>query len=1256
MFFVFLFCFYANTSNLYSQSSNQNYIKTTTPVSAVTTETALNSLPTSSKVENITYFDGLGRTIQTVSKRSSPLSKDMVQNIIYDQYGRTPRNYLPYVDATVDGSYKTNATADQAAFYTNTFMVAHTTTPYGDAVYDGSPLNKVQGTSAPDADWQPGQHTTEIQEKANAANEVRLWQITGGDCISSSFYAANQLSKVKVTDPNGGYSYTFTDKLGQTVMVQRYIRSISKSIHVFAYTYYVYDDFGNLSYVISPKANDLMNTSTVYSVNALSEDLVFKYIYDERHRLVEKKTPGADWQYIVYNQLNQPVLTQDGNLRAQNKWNFIKYDVLGRAILTGLFNASSLPLYQTRASAQAQLNANQADIGESEVPQDVSNPYGYTNITLPYLNLDILTVNFYDDYDFDNTGGADYTFNSGSMPCITTGSVVCTPFSVSSTNRTRGFLTGTKTKVLDAGNPVQWITAASFYNADGEMVQVQSNDHLGGSYLTNMRYDYSGNLIHSVLKYTDVASTVTQIINYFTYDKMGRLMRVDQKNNNDAPVLLSKARFNELGQQVDKDLHSTNNGLSFIQSIDYRYNIHGWLTHINNSDLSNDMGVTNPETGLPPADGTNDDDGDLWGMQLKYNTVTTGISATTAKQFSGNVSEKHWKSKSDNVKRAYSYTYDKMDRLLSSTYTEHNGTTWGTNLNRFNENEITYDANGNILTLNRYGLQSGTTYGMIDALDYAYSGNQVTAITDYSAVNSSIANDFNDNGSTGISEYSYDANGNLTSNTNKQITGISYNHMNLPTLIQFSNGNKIEYFYDATGTRLRKKMTKVTSPAGVTNKKYTGPFEYTDTGLEAIYTSEGRCVPSGVSSPAFNYEYNYMDNTGNVTMCFSDADNDGLAETSEILQQSHYYPFGMRIGIVTGQTGPENKYKFGGKEMQDEFGLNEYDFGARFYDPAIGRWGCVDPMADRAPDWTPFRYGFNNPLRYTDPTGMSEQDEFEGGEWADKRKEGDKGKSLRDGSSQTFTGSVVQKESGLTPIKVDPIKAEQMQMIAITSLDISKLSPELRAMNQAPTRQDKLEADVPDFYDAYAEAGDMMSNRGFPIEGAIMNMSYGATNDLVKSYNWIVNREMRGIQGYTIGRKEAQDASFMTAISILSLPLGALGELAATGEIGSRQAFNSFRAFKRAYGRAGDGIAWHHVVEQTPGNVSKFGAQNIHNTRNLIKLQHGKGTIHARISGYYSSKDFFTGGQTVRQWLSTQSFQQQFEFGMKILFEYGWKP
>ncbi|WP_291066660.1 MULTISPECIES: RHS repeat domain-containing protein [unclassified Empedobacter] len=105
----------------------------------------------------------------------------------------------------------------------------------------------------------------------------------------------------------------------------------------------------------------------------------------------------------------------------------------------------------------------------------------------------------------------------------------------------------------------------------------------------------------------------------------------------------------------------------------------------------------------------------------------------------------------------------------------------------------------------------------------------------------------------------------------------------------------------------------------------------------------------------------------------------------------------------------------------------------------------------------------------------------------------------------------------------------------------------------------------------------------------------------------------------------------------------------------SNKSFNSFSAFKKHMGPAGEGKAWHHVVEQTPSNIKKFGTGKIHNTSNLMKLPHGKGTIHAKVSGYYSSKQPFTGGKTVRQWISTKSYDEQYKFGIKILKKFGWQ-
>ena len=101
------------------------------------------------------------------------------------------------------------------------------------------------------------------------------------------------------------------------------------------------------------------------------------------------------------------------------------------------------------------------------------------------------------------------------------------------------------------------------------------------------------------------------------------------------------------------------------------------------------------------------------------------------------------------------------------------------------------------------------------------------------------------------------------------------------------------------------------------------------------------------------------------------------------------------------------------------------------------------------------------------------------------------------------------------------------------------------------------------------------------------------------------------------------------------------------------QGFRSFWSFKNALGPAGASRHWHHVVEQTPGNLVRFGAETIHNTQNVMRLDVG---VHQRISGFYSSIQPFSNSQTVRQWLSTQSFEQQVQFGLDTLRRFGAGP
>ncbi len=276
-------------------------------------------------------------------------------------------------------------------------------------------------------------------------------------------------------------------------------------------------------------------------------------------------------------------------------------------------------------------------------------------------------------------------------------------------------------------------------------------------------------------------------------------------------------------------------------------------------------------------------------------------------------------------------------------------------------------ANGNIKTLNR-NMDLGDAQA-IDQLSYTYSGNQILAVDDALGANYEDYG-FKDNGYFEQEEYFYDKNGNLYKDLNKGIIDINYNHFNLPKHIRFGQNTtetkRIEYTYTADGSKLRKQT--VIGETDAIKTDYLDSFIYENDEISFIQTSEGRLVPN--DNGEFDYEYTLKDHLGNTRVMFS--------QTGEILQDESYYPFGMSLGnaLTYNNTddSPANKYLYNGKELQGDFGLDWYDYGARFYDVQLGRWHVVDPLAHLYYNWSTNNYTLNNPLRYIDPDGKASGD------------------------------------------------------------------------------------------------------------------------------------------------------------------------------------------------------------------------------------------------------------------------------------------
>ena len=314
--------------------------------------------------------------------------------------------------------------------------------------------------------------------------------------------------------------------------------------------------------------------------------------------------------------------------------------------------------------------------------------------------------------------------------------------------------------------------------------------------------------------------------------------------------------------------------------------------------------------------------------------------------YNGNISSMTWEA--DGVKRGYKFMYDDRSRLLRAVYGEGEGL--NVNQDRFNEEITGYDKNGNILGIKRCGKRSEDEYGLIDNLVMSYNGNQLKAVSD-SVTGSAHADSFEfKDGADLPVEYYYDSNGNLIQDLNKKISEIQYNCLNLPSRIEFEDGGVISYLYDAKGTKFR---TSHVIAGKTTTTDYFDDAIYENGVLTTLLTELGY-----ISLVDGKYHYYLKDHQGNNRVV--------VGQNGSVEEVNHYYPFGGTFA----STSSVQPYKYNGKELDRQGGLDWYDYGARHYDVALGRWHVVDPMAEKYYLWSPYAYCLGNPVRFIDPTGM----------------------------------------------------------------------------------------------------------------------------------------------------------------------------------------------------------------------------------------------------------------------------------------------
>lgn len=909
--------------------TNMNYIITRSPQ---IDNFDLNSSATCDQVNvSIQYFDGLGKNIQDVIVMGSPGQKDVIKPYHYDEAGRMDCDFIPYASSTnTTGQFDPDFTPNQQSFIGNLYGSPNQNFGFSETQYGPSPLNRVVKSSAPGAEWSiNSSHVTELEYGSNPTdvhswkwenNSFSDWNWSPGDLFVTT-------TKNENANSNRSIIKEYKDITGKTVMIENINGTESLK------TRYIYDDFGLLRCVVPPKAispND----------DDLSQ-LCYIYNYDSKKRLISKKLPGTDWVFMIYDKRDRLVMSQDGKMRDENpastRWILTCYDELNRPVLNGIYHHTS-PL----GLEQMQNLFNGLDIYSESINGNYNdNDHGYTSQVVEGLGgggdaYDILQVTYYDNYNFTEQYGPEVPYGFREVPDIVSEDDLF--------DAPRAQITGTKTRVITT-EPTwdQWMLNVIYYDDKYRIIQTVSDHQFSNDKkeVISTKHSFTGrveaiNTMHTAFEKT------TEITEKYRYDHSGRpLESTIEGLPGQSTVMTSSNHYNEAGQLTKRQTGSVKNGggfLPFIQKIDYGYNIRQWLTNIND-------------------DAGSEQDEDIFSMRLFYDEVLDGASNTP--QFNGNISAVRWNTNKIKDHHAYTYTYDAMNRLSDAQHLQETGGALASN-DSWSEKNITYDPNGNILTLERYTLNGIKA----DQLSYGYlnNGNQISFVQDAQGDVANVLDYPGDNSAN--PDFSYDPNGNMTSNFDKGIIDILYTYLNKPEQIDFGNGEKIQYQYDGVGYKLSKKVLRddeILSSSLI----YLGNFAYDWNGtMQYMLTGEGRLV---LDSKTFRVEYFMKDHLGNTRATYAQA----APGVPQVAEYQHYYPFGMQIEALGYSSGFDlpNNYRYNGKELQTDYGLEWYDYGARFYDPQLGSWHVIDPAAELSRKWSPYSYAMNNPIKYIDPDG-----------------------------------------------------------------------------------------------------------------------------------------------------------------------------------------------------------------------------------------------------------------------------------------------
>ncbi len=894
-----------------------------------------------------TYFDGLGRPIQTVGEALSPQAKDIVLSTqTYDKYGRSETGVTIFPTANDNGGYVNNGLSLAQSFYKDN-------APFTRAEYESSPLNRPRYQLGLGNAWHTTNKKTQLFDESAGATVPYYTIDATGNITKNGFYPNKSLFKKRVIDEQGNTTIEITDKRGRLIQRQQVNGNDLLT------TYYINDGLGRVLAILQPNAYALNSSISQGSTDWLNG--VFFYKYDNRGRATEKHIPNGGFTYMVYDNADREVLSQDAHQRTLNVWTYKKYDGLSREVLNGELNNSS-----SRSTLQSQFDAHTtlSETFDSSKPEQLY----YTNSSFPFSvdSSKAIQVNYYDNYNTWRKTAFEPTQSSYS--------------------NTKGLLTGMQQRYTENKT---WLTETFYYDTKNRVTESRKQDIIGNVESLKTVYRFLGGMYSHTHLYAPqyFGSGGVYVSKAYAFDRGERKTKITTFFS---PIIMKDTSFsvitdyayNEIGQLITKKFQPNRQYKIANAGQDY-INRPPALTENNTQDIANKAVIISPpfvadsthltylaeidtthSNGLVDAMQTVNYGYHIRGQmncincrnnQVKPNTKENDFFSMKLgfeddkRYFDGNISYQTWKTPFIAKNQQYKHSYDGVSRLTKSLYS---GGVSGSN---YSLDSMAYDRNGNIQLLKRH---------TIDNLSYAYNGNQLLSVSD-----AGTTAGFNDGNTTG-SDYGYWANGSLKFDKNKGIDSIVYNsYLKKVSRVKFSSGDWINFYYNGSGTLLKRKLSNGTV------WMYRDDLLMKNDSVYQITHDEGRVTFDKINKKWLT-EFDYRDIWGNLRVSFRDSlatPVNGVYAPPVVVQVEDRDPTGVSLAGINNSGINKNRFKFQGKEKLDWIGW--IDFGARMYDPKIGgRFLSIDPRASEMPSWSPYSAFFGNPLRYIDPDGEAPKD------------------------------------------------------------------------------------------------------------------------------------------------------------------------------------------------------------------------------------------------------------------------------------------